>query len=911
MANVRFLDQVSISSFETTGTGGGTSVDTGSLLYTASVALNDITFTKGNGDQFTITVDTGSGLLDTGSFLLTGSFASPELTFTKGDETTFAVDISAITASLISTGSVSGADLTLTKGDGTSFTLAIQSSATASYIAFDGDRRVSNTNLPEGIYNVNYGTEGLAQFVEAVFFPNSAPLITSVSYSIEEYEPTNTRVGYISASDAEGQTLTFATQSSYTDNYFTVNSLDGEITTNLIVTTALNTDSSQGYDAAPLPVQVTDTFGSTYSKTLYVKVDPNEAPKWRQDSVSGNVITNTTTSLNENSEAGSKNLFYYTDAEGDTVIIGTGSGVEPSGYFDLQISGTFVRLVQTAASLDYETYPTYSFMLTASDEHYPSPDPDSITYLPGHVKVVDNLGPTVNDQTVGSISENSSAGDTVGTITVTDPEGDVVTYVSFVLTSLSEGGVNVPLSTYGGTGQNDPTEDAFQVSSGGVVSRKSGVYLNSDLIDQYVYTVTVRDAFNTTTDTGLITITVTDDPAPSISDNWAAGPYIIESALDGDAIRTNSNGYSGTQADFNSNQSVTWNISSSNIFSIASNGQLSVNTDISGAYTSGDTITGEVTASNSFGTTNSVSFTVNITENLAPTLTLNAVSSNLTASVAVSESALVGFTGSDTQGLDNIIAASISGPDAPKFDLVAIDGASTTRKYEVRATASMGAGDFEITGSVTDAFGKTGTSSLSFSIVDFPTTPDVYIYSSTRGSTAPIPTNYNAILGNEITAGTPIEAWASGSLGDQSISLTGGTATLVGSASVGSGGSDLSTMTSTTIGNVDMNGTPSILYIVYPSGSDPRLDGTPLSMTDTFGGSTLGEYVLYYFVDAVDKGIVGSQLNHFELNTGYTSSNGEIKTDYTRWTVLGCNDTKFVANAVKYYVVSSSGSAPA
>jgi len=40
---------------------GGGSVDTGSLLVTASVALNTITFTKGDGSTFPITVDTGSG----------------------------------------------------------------------------------------------------------------------------------------------------------------------------------------------------------------------------------------------------------------------------------------------------------------------------------------------------------------------------------------------------------------------------------------------------------------------------------------------------------------------------------------------------------------------------------------------------------------------------------------------------------------------------------------------------------------------------------------------------------------------------------------------------------------------------------------------------------------------------------
>ena len=43
-----------------TGVGGG-STDTGSLLTTASVSLNTITFTKGDGSTFPITVDTGSG----------------------------------------------------------------------------------------------------------------------------------------------------------------------------------------------------------------------------------------------------------------------------------------------------------------------------------------------------------------------------------------------------------------------------------------------------------------------------------------------------------------------------------------------------------------------------------------------------------------------------------------------------------------------------------------------------------------------------------------------------------------------------------------------------------------------------------------------------------------------------------
>jgi hypothetical protein len=52
--------------------GGGT-VNTGSLLTTASVSLNTITFTKGDGSTFPITVNTGSGGGGGSSFPFTGS----------------------------------------------------------------------------------------------------------------------------------------------------------------------------------------------------------------------------------------------------------------------------------------------------------------------------------------------------------------------------------------------------------------------------------------------------------------------------------------------------------------------------------------------------------------------------------------------------------------------------------------------------------------------------------------------------------------------------------------------------------------------------------------------------------------------------------------------------------------------
>jgi len=53
----------------------GSNTNTGSLLTTASVNLNTITFTKGNNTQFSITVNTGSGgTIDTSNLVTTSSF---------------------------------------------------------------------------------------------------------------------------------------------------------------------------------------------------------------------------------------------------------------------------------------------------------------------------------------------------------------------------------------------------------------------------------------------------------------------------------------------------------------------------------------------------------------------------------------------------------------------------------------------------------------------------------------------------------------------------------------------------------------------------------------------------------------------------------------------------------------------
>lgn len=60
------------------------------LIATGSISSNVLTFTKGDGSTFNLTVNTGSAAAaNTGSLMVTGSVSSNTLTFTKGDGSTF------------------------------------------------------------------------------------------------------------------------------------------------------------------------------------------------------------------------------------------------------------------------------------------------------------------------------------------------------------------------------------------------------------------------------------------------------------------------------------------------------------------------------------------------------------------------------------------------------------------------------------------------------------------------------------------------------------------------------------------------------------------------------------------------------------------------------------------------------
>jgi len=579
--------------------------------------------------------------------------------------------------------------------------------SSSAQLTYNGNRVVSNTDLPSGVYNNNFGTSGsVEEFITKVFFPNTTPTITTGNQTIEEYTSNGSTIVTIAGTDAEGQSLTFGTASSYTDDLVRVAS-NGVLTLNaLAVSSSFNTDSVGGVHGHTFTATATDTFNAIVEKDITIFVTPNESPKFREGSTGGNIITSVTSNLNENSTNNTlvKRVF-FTDTEGDAITI-TSSSID-NNHFDITKYSTYVDIRQNTGSLDYEQQTTYTFSITASDAHYESgEDSDSRTFLPITINVTDNLAPTLSNQQVTGLNENSSNGASAGNISATDNESDSISFVSFNLHKLILDGSVVASGSYGGTSQaTDPHENPFNMDSSGNVTRKTGVHLNSDLINQYQYRVTIRDTFNETiSSASVVSVPVSDDIAATISDNWSAGPYIKESEQSGTTIKTTN--YGSTQADYNSNQSGTWASSNSEI-AINSNGNLSIGFDISGsAKQSGDSLTSTITFTNTFGTQTTDSLSVTILENAAPTATFTNQTSNLNANLATTNTNLVLVGITDTEG-DTPYSASLSGTDASKLNLDYQN--SNSSSVYIRANEDLSAGTLNYNLKVTDNYDKSTT----------------------------------------------------------------------------------------------------------------------------------------------------------------------------------------------------------
>ena len=622
----------------------------------------------------------------------------------------------------------------------------------ASFVPFDGNRAVTNQDQPVGIRNVNFGANGLTDFIEKVYFANTAPSITTTEFrGIAEFTPSGSLIGTINTSDAEGQLVTVQTQSSYTADQFRIEGTN-QLYLNVAATESMNTDSSQGYNAAPLPIRATDTLGLFTDGTIYIEIIPNSPPTFRNSSIGGSIITGQTdnTNIPESSANGVKRTIYYADANGDTVTINTGSlSTEFETDFQININSGLQRIqIEQINNVDFDTYPTYSFVLTASDEHYPAQDPEAVRFLTCSISVVDNTPPNMSNQSIAGVNENinvnngqgGSAGNYInaGQVIATGPEvGDTLTFTNATLAGLSVDGVNVPLASYGGTSQSDPTEDAFEMSSTGYFTRRAGVFINSDLIDSYVYSCSVQDNYDPTVVSASVEIPIADDVAPAINVNWSAGPYINESSLSSSIVTTNSNGvgnpFGSQQAQFTTNYSVpnetvSWQLNPATPFALDSSQRISANANISESYFSPATIDFSITASNTFGTENKQAYSVTVTDNQAPTFNISNVGTETDDTTAGSNVINVTNIQDVERNLDYTV--SLSGTDAALFNIatptITTNGGSTF----LTAVNDIPAGTYSINVIVTDNYGSSRTTAHSITITQSATYGPMYVYTA-------------------------------------------------------------------------------------------------------------------------------------------------------------------------------------
>jgi hypothetical protein len=564
------------------------------------------------------------------------------------------------------------------------------------------------------------------------------PVITSHGFTIPEFTGSSALIGQLVATDVTpGDTQTWAIQDSYTDGFFEV-STTGVVRASVSSSRAMNTDSTPGSGSHPFLIKVTDGQNNVVEKTIYIRVTPNSAPVFRVGGVSGNTITSFTASLDESSSAATKTQYrvYVTDADSDALTIRTGSLGTDHFSFTIGTTGVskYLDLVQVTSSLDYENLTSYSFVITASDANYEAGyDVLNITHLPFRVAVVDNLGPGIQDQSLSGVNENSSDSTTAGSIVATDNSNpaNTILYKDFTLVSAHSGSdISNPniTSSLGGTSLTDPNSDPFEMNIAGAVTRKSSVFLNSDIANRYVYRVNVGDAYNIDSASALITVPIADDAVSTIGAD-AGTYYIQEGAEAGDNLTTNSNGYSTGNVTFTSAVSQMWEVNTvpggyvrftngANHYT-GSTVTLEVDTAISGNlhFADSDTVAIQITASEtSFETTKQYrDHTLTITDNQPYEIGFSNTSTNLNTNGARPSNTLSTISFTEPQsGIGDTI-------DHAKFTFTNTSGQLTASRsgdtYLVSALTNLsGSTTYVFSASIADSYGNISTSGSSFTI---------------------------------------------------------------------------------------------------------------------------------------------------------------------------------------------------
>ena len=435
------------------------------------------------------------------------------------------------------------------------------------------------------------------------------------------------------------------------------------------------------------------------------------------------------------------------------------------------------------------------------------------------------------------------------------------------------------------------------------------VKANSQLsASNYTFSASVDDVHSFRTNTEGHTIAIAQSPTGSL--NGDTTMYILESTGSGAPFRDATGYENGNLAQIGVSYSPNHGSAAVKTFSslnpaitINNSGNLTLGVNLSGSATqSGDTISSVITYTDQYGNVGNQEITATVFGNQSPAASFTKTGGYETDN-AVADSDAGALVVTDVES-NSPFTITLAGTDGGKFDV-----SGSTSPFEIQPTGSLVAGTYSINIIVTDTYSESVTlSNQQIAVTQSQDFGKVYIYYSNYGSDAGLGSNYDGVMGiSTVNGSTPPEVTAftgnatsplrliSSSLGETTLNLAGG-ANATKAAEVS--GSNLNTVISASAAAMSWaNGVQTI--IIFPSGSD--MGGIPTSMTDAFGGSTTGQYVLVEYADGTSAPLGATNSTIHLLDTS-GSING-----YDKHFVIGAK-AQNSATTMRLKVLAVSGS---
>ncbi len=492
----------------------------------------------------------------------------------------------------------------------------------------------ASDGVNETVYEINFSVIDIDE-------PAILTASTSAT-SFAEDSLTGINIGTASATDPEGNSITYSLSGAGSEN-FSVDSAG-----NISLVNTLDYETATSYT---LTLNASDGVNTTSSDLTITVDDVNEAPSLSNtlaaSSFAENISTGTTIANASASDPESQAITYS--------LSGTGSE-----NFAVDSSGN----VTLIAGLDYETASSYTLTLSASD------GVNTITNTIA-ISISDvNEAPSLSSSlAASSFAENTAAGTTIATASASDPESQTITY------ALSGSG-----------------SENFAVDSAGNITLVSS--LDYETSTSYSLTLTASDGTNTISN--IINISVADVVELSIA-LASSSISIDENASSGSSITTTTTTTEGSG-------SVTYTLSGtgSDKFAVSSDGTITTAASLDYETTTSYSLTLTATDGTNTVTQN---FTVNVNDLKINTLAVTLANSGAALAESSSSGTTVGSS-SITNPDSETVSYSLSGTGSSNFAVDSSGNVTTNatldfetaKSYSLTLTATAGGN------TTTDAF---------------------------------------------------------------------------------------------------------------------------------------------------------------------------------------------------------------